>query len=80
MNCRVYGGLELVLLGKLEHTEDYNVVCSGLERIRRIGTRFLVGPPWFNYWFSFTLAYSRISHEYSSLFIIVINLIFVFSL
>ena len=34
----------------------------------------------FNYWFSFTLAYSRISHEYSSLFIIVINLIFMFSL
>ena len=23
-----------------------------------------LGPPWFNYWFSFTLAYSRISHEY----------------
>ena len=37
-----------------------------------------LGPPWFNYWFSFTLAYSRISHEYSSLFIIVINLIFFF--
>ena len=37
-----------------------------------------LGPPWFNYWFSFTLAYSRISHEYSSLFIIVINLIFSF--
>ena len=35
---------------------------------------------WFNYWFSFTLAYSRISHEYPSLFIIVINLIFVFAL
>ena len=34
----------------------------------------------FNCWFSFTLAYSRISHEYSSLFIIVINLIFMFSL
>ena len=34
--------------------------------------------PWFNYGFSFTLAYSKISHEYSSLFIIVINLIFVF--
>ena len=34
----------------------------------------------FNYWFSFTLAYSRFSHEYSSLFIIVINLIFMFSL
>ena len=39
-----------------------------------------LGPPWFNYWFTFTLAYSRISHEYSSLFIIVINLIFMFSL
>ena len=39
-----------------------------------------LGPPWFNYWFSFTLAYSRISREYSSLFIIVINLIFMFSL
>ena len=39
-----------------------------------------LGPPWFNYWFSFTLAYSRISQEYSSLFIIVINLIFMFSL
>ena len=35
---------------------------------------------WFNYGFSFTLAYSRISHGYSSLFIIVINLIFMFSL
>ena len=39
-----------------------------------------LGTPWFNYGFSFTLAYSTISHEYSSLFIIVINLIFVFSL
>ena len=38
-----------------------------------------LGPPWFNYWFSFTLAYSRISHEYS-LFIIMINLILMFSL
>ena len=37
-----------------------------------------LGPPQFNYWFSFTLAYSRISHEYSSLFIIVINLIWCF--
>ena len=36
-----------------------------------------LGSPWVNYWFSFTLAYSRINHEYSSLFIIVINLIFV---
>ena len=25
-------------------------------------------PPRFNYWFLFTLAHSRISHEYSSLF------------
>ena len=39
-----------------------------------------LGPPWFNYWFSFTLAYSRISHEYSSLFIIMIHLIIMFSL
>ena len=38
-----------------------------------------LGSPWFNYWFSFTLAYSRISHEYSYLFVIVINLIFMFS-
>ena len=39
-----------------------------------------LGLSWLNYWFSFTLAYSRISHEYLSLFIIVINLIFMFSL
>ena len=38
----------------------------------------LTQTPWFNYWFSITLAYSRISHEYSSLFIIVINLILYF--
>ena len=37
-----------------------------------------LGPPWFNYWFSFTLAYSRISHENSALFILVINLILCF--
>ena len=35
-----------------------------------------LSPPWFNYWFSFTVAYSRISHEYPSLFIIVINIWF----
>ena len=40
----------------------------------------LAWPVVFNYWFSFTLAYSRISHEYSSLSIIVINLICMFSL
>ena len=39
-----------------------------------------LGPPWFNYLFLFTLAYSRISHEYMSLFLTVINLIFMFSL
>ena len=36
--------------------------------------------PWFNYWFSFTLTYNRFSQEYSSLFIIVINLMFMFPL
>ena len=55
-----------------------------IQRIFFFNVNFTIclwlGPPWFNYWFSFTLAYSRISHEYSSLFIIVINLIFVFSL
>ena len=41
----------------------------------------LAWPAVVNYWVSFTLAYSRISrHEFSSLFIIVINLIFMFSL
>ena len=37
-------------------------------------------PAWFNNWFSFTLAHRTVSQEYSSLFIIVINLIFMFSL
>ena len=49
----------------------------GRAAARRAGNG--CGLPWFNYWFSFTLAYSRISHEYLSLFIIVINLIFMFS-
>ena len=39
-----------------------------------------LGPPWLNCWFSFTLACSGIGHECSSLFIVVIDLIFVFSL
>ena len=39
-----------------------------------------LGLLWFSYWFPLTLAYSRISHEYSSLSIIVINLICMFSL
>ena len=33
----------------------------------------LASPPWFNYWFSFTLSHTRISHEYSSLFIILMD-------
>ena len=42
----------------------------------------LAWPPWFNYWFSLTLARSGygINNEYLSLFIIVIYLIFMFSL
>ena len=39
-----------------------------------------LGPPWFNFWFSFTLAHSKISHEYFSLFIQVMYLIFMFLL
>ena len=39
-----------------------------------------LGPPWFSCWLSFTLAYSRVDREYSSLFIVVINLIYMFSL
>ena len=39
-----------------------------------------LGPLRFSCWLSFTLAHSRISPEYSSLFLIVINLTFMFSL
>ena len=35
---------------------------------------------WCNYWLSFTLAHSIIGNEYSSLFVIVIVLVFMFSL
>ena len=56
------------LVLNIENTNSGLTICHWL------------GPPWFNYWFSFTLAYSRISHECSSLFIIVIGLIFMFSL
>ena len=38
----------------------------------------LAWPAVVNYWFSFILAYSRISHAYSFLFIIVINFCFRF--
>ena len=57
-----------------EHIKQLNSTVSDLTIC------LWLGPPWINYWFSFTLAYSRISHEYSSLFIIAINLIFVLSL
>ena len=58
--------------------------CYRLQDIATLLTEALticlwLGPPWFNYWFSFTLAYSRISHEYSSLFIIAIDF-YVFAL
>ena len=60
------------------------VRASDFVKLKAVGRGltiyFWLGPPWFNYWFSFTLAYSRISLEYLSLFIIVINLIFMFSL
>ena len=39
-----------------------------------------LGPPWFSCWFSFALACGGVGHACSSLFIIVINLIFMFSL
>ena len=39
-----------------------------------------LGPPWFSCWFSFTLPYSGIGRGCSSLFIVVINFVFVFSL
>ena len=79
--------LRLPRLGKRELILVFFVRFFNLCLFGFIGFLFLLGticlwlgPPWFNYWFSFTLAYSRISHEYSSLFIIVINLIFMFSL
>ena len=55
--------------------ERKNQISMDSETLQE-DTGFWLGPPWF----SFTLAYSRISHEYSSLFIIVINLIFMFPL
>ena len=68
-------GTELTIFGQLQILMMFSINLN-LKSFRLLW----LGPPWFNYWFSFTLAYSRISHEYSSLFIIVINLIFMFSL
>ena len=42
--------------------------------------RLWLVPPWFGCWFSFTLACVGINHECSSLFVMVIDLIFVLSL
>ena len=70
----------------MPYLEPDVLICGFLQPVREILVGWglticlWLGQPWFNYWFSFTLAYSRISHEYSSLFITVINLIFVFSL
>ena len=55
-------------------------LCGSVAQLARVLRRFgpqtpvgwglticlWLGPPWFNYWFPFTLAYRRISHEYSS--------------
>ena len=38
-----------------------------------------LGPPWFGCWFSFTLTYSGTGRKYSSLFVVVFSLIFMFS-
>ena len=37
-------------------------------------------PPWFGCWLSFALACSGVGHGCSPLFVVVINLVFVFSL
>ena len=64
--------------------EDLFRFCYETDFMKSLGWGLTIslwlGQPWFNYWFSFTLAYSRISHEYSSLFIVEINLNFMFSL
>ena len=63
----------LVLFVRLFDLRFFGFVCFLFLLVSGVGLRF-------NYWFSFALAYSRISHGYSSLFIIMINLIFMFSL
>ena len=65
-------GCKSVLNSPVVYFSDYSKAV--------VPVMFLLFVALFNYWFSFTLAYSRISHKYSSLFIIVINLIFMFSL
>ena len=45
-----------------------------------LGDMHLAWPAWFNCWFSFALAYGGVGHGYSPLFVIVINLNFMFSL
>ena len=39
-----------------------------------------LGPPWFGYWFSFTLACGGVGRGCSSLFVVVVGLVFVFPL
>ena len=57
----------------------YPVFCSA-DRSGRLTICLRLGPPWFSCWFSFTLAYSGISQQCSSLFVVVNNLIFIFSI
>ena len=39
-----------------------------------------LGPPWFGCWFSFTLTCGGVGRGCSSLFVVVVGLVFVFSL
>ena len=56
----------------------HKYLCSLLDVRDNLTIRLWLGPSLFNCWFSFTLVHRRISHEYSSLFIKVINLVFMF--
>ena len=67
-------------LSKHQWMFTYLVCALTLWRSGLAGRKSALNPTVVYYGFSFTLAYSRISHEYSPLFIIVINLMFVFSL
>ena len=51
--------------------------CIKIPRVKFVSCRSALNPRWFTFSFH-SLAYNRISHEYSSFFIIVINLIFMF--
>ena len=42
VDCSVYGGLILGLYWTVNYREDCNLVCSGLNSIRRTGTGHVV--------------------------------------